>query len=189
MTRYYTGLIAAVAAAGLLAGAGCTSSGGDNTAASANATPAAGASTSTTTPAAAAPTTTAAAPANSTSTSAGDVAAAITGKTVSVQMVGDAKGYRFERATITIKAGDGVKWVNATGGPHNVTFWSDSIPAGAAAVLGKNMPGTTSPLSGPLLVTPNQTYIVSFAGAPAGTYHYYCTPHLALGMIAKITVQ
>ncbi|HWZ59702.1 MAG TPA: plastocyanin/azurin family copper-binding protein [Gemmatimonadaceae bacterium] len=186
MTRYYTGLIAAAAAAGLFAGAGCTST-GDDAAASAKAASAAGASTSTTTPAA--PTTTAAAPANSTSTAAGDVAPAITGKTVSVQMVGDAKGYRFEPATITLKAGDGVKWVNATGGPHNVTFWSDSIPSGAAAVLGKAMPGTTSPLSGPLLVTPNQTYIVSFAGAPAGTYHYYCTPHLALGMIAKITVQ
>jgi plastocyanin len=51
------------------------------------------------------------------------------------------------------------------------------------------MPQTTAPLTGPLLVTPNQTYVVSFAGLPPGTYHFYCTPHLALGMIAKVVVQ
>jgi plastocyanin len=176
----------ATAAAALFAG--CQPTGGDNSAANANSAPAAGASTSTTTP------TTAAAPdsgkpAGGTAAAGGGAAAPITGKTVTVQMIGDAKGYRFEPATITIKAGDGVKWVNVTGGPHNVTFWSDSLPSGAAAVLGPNMPQTTSPLTGPLLVTPNQDYTVSFAGAPKGTYHYYCTPHLALGMKATITVQ
>jgi plastocyanin len=30
---------------------------------------------------------------------------------------------------------------------------------------------------------------VSFAGAPKGDYKYYCLPHLALGMKAKLTVQ
>jgi plastocyanin len=183
MIRYYTAMLAAAAA--LMAG--CTSGGGDNTAANNSAgaatTPGAGASTSTTTPAAAPAESGAAAGA------AGGAAAPITGKTVTVNMVGDAKGYRFEPSTITIKAGDGVKWVNVTGGPHNVTFWSDSVPAGAAAVLGKNMPQTTAPLTGPLLVTPNQDYTVSFAGAPKGTYHFYCTPHLALGMKGTITVQ
>jgi plastocyanin len=180
MIRYYTAMLAVAAAVV----AGCTSGGGDNSAATSGAakapatTRAAGGSTSTTTPAAAAP-----------AESAGGAPAPITGKTVTVQMIGDAKGYRFEPASITIKAGDGVKWVNVTGGPHNVTFWSDSIPAGAAAVLGKNMPQTTAPLTGPLLVTPNQAYTVSFAGAPAGTYHFYCTPHLALGMKGTLTVQ
>jgi plastocyanin len=183
MSRYYTAMLATAAA--LLAG--CTAAGGDNSTAKADAAPAAGASTSTVAPTSG----TAAAPETSATASAagGGAAAPITGKTVTVQMLGDAKGYRFEPASITIKAGDGVKWVNTSGGPHNVNFWSDSIPSGAAAILGKNMPQTTSPLTGPLLLTPNQTYIVSFAGAPPGTYHYYCTPHLALGMKATITVQ
>jgi plastocyanin len=183
MSRYYTAMLATAAA--LLAG--CTSGGGDNSTANANAAPAAGASTSTTTPTPAA-TTDSGGAAGASAATAG-TPAAITGKTVTVQMLGDAKGYRFEPASITIKAGDGVKWVNASGGPHNVTFWSDSVPSGAAAILGKNMPQTTSPMTGPLLLTPNQTYIVSFAGAPTGTYHYYCTPHLALGMKATVTVQ
>jgi plastocyanin len=185
MSRYYTAMLATAAA--LLAG--CTSGGGDNSTANANAAPAAGASTSTTTPAAAPAATTDSGGAAGAAAATAGTPAPITGKTVSVQMLGDAKGYRFEPASITIKAGDGVKWVNTSGGPHNVTFWSDSVPSGAAAILGKNMPQTTSPMTGPLLLTPNQTYIVSFAGAPPGTYHYYCTPHLALGMKATVTVQ
>jgi plastocyanin len=104
-------------------------------------------------------------------------------------MLGDASGYRFTPATLTIKRGDAVRWTNASGGPHNVTFWTDSIPAGAQGPLAANMPAQTTPLAGPLLVTPNQTYTISFASAPAGTYRYYCTPHLALGMKAVIQVQ
>jgi plastocyanin len=30
---------------------------------------------------------------------------------------------------------------------------------------------------------------VSFANAPAGTYKYFCAPHLPLGMKAAIQVQ
>jgi plastocyanin len=116
-------------------------------------------------------------------------AAPITGKTVDVKMIGDAQGYRFDPATITVKVGDGIKFTNVTGGPHNVTFWADSIPAGTAAQLGANMPNTTSPLTGPLLINANDSYTVSFAGLKAGTYHIYCTPHLALGMKGVITVQ
>jgi plastocyanin len=133
----------------------------------------------------------AAAPKDSTAAAAAPTAAAapITGKTVTVNMIGDAKGYRFEPATVTIKVGDGIKFVNVTGGPHNATFWADSIPAGTAAALGANMPNTTSPLTGPLLIAPNDAYTVSFAGTKAGTYKFYCTPHLALGMKGSVTVQ
>jgi plastocyanin len=144
------------------------------------------AATPTDTTAAAAPAAgaTAAAPAAGSAT-----AKPITGKTVTVQMIGDAKGYRFEPNAITLKVGDGIKFVNVTGGPHNVTFFADSIPSAAAAQLGANMPNTTSPLTGPLLVTPNQDYTVSFAGTTAGTYKFYCTPHMALGMKGTVTVQ
>jgi plastocyanin len=112
-----------------------------------------------------------------------------TGATHDVQMLGDASGYRFSPVSITIKRGDAVRWTNVSGGPHNVTFWPDSIPAGAQGPLAANMPTPMAPLSGPLLTNPNQTYTVSFANVPAGTYKYYCTPHLALGMKAVIQVQ
>src|SRR5579863_2028059 len=101
--------------------------------------------------------------------------APITGKTWNVQMIGDQKGYRFEPATLTIKVGDGIKFTNVTGGPHNVAF--NTLPAeGAdsanAKQLAANMPAQTGAgpsakigdLSSPLLTAPNDTYTVSFAG-------------------------
>lgn len=33
------------------------------------------------------------------------------------------------------------------------------------------------------------TYTISFANVPPGTYAYYCTPHLALGMKGKLTIN
>jgi plastocyanin len=111
------------------------------------------------------------------------------GRTIDVQMVGDATGYRFVPATVTIKVGDTVRWTSVSGGPHDVTFWPDRIPAGAVSRLQASMAQTMAPLTGPLLTAPNATYTISFAGAPAGTYEYYCTPHLALGMTAKIVVE
>ncbi|MGH7690593.1 MAG: plastocyanin/azurin family copper-binding protein [Gemmatimonadaceae bacterium] len=133
----------------------------------------------------------AAAAAGSTSTAAASSATymAPTGKTWTVNMMGDAKGYRFDPKTLTVHQGDAVKFVMVSGGPHDVTFWPDSIPTGAEAQLDANMPNHIGPLQAPMSINPNSTYTVSFAGVPAGVYHYYCTPHLAMGMIAEITVE
>jgi len=121
----------------------------------------------------------------------GAAAAPATGKTIDVKMVGDEKGYRFEPANFTVKAGDAVKFTNVSGGPHNVGFDPAKVPAPVQAQLGANMPGDHSmgPLESPLLLQPNESYTISFAKIPAGTYDYHCTPHLALGMKGVITVQ
>ena len=112
-----------------------------------------------------------------------------TGKTWEVKMLGDAQGYRFEPKTLTIKQGDAVKFIMVSGGPHDVTFWADSIPSGAVAQLNANMQGHTADLTAPMTINPNDSYTVSFAGVPDGLYKYYCTPHLAMGMVAQITVE
>ncbi len=125
----------------------------------------------------------------STPTAAPGSAQPVTGKTWDVKMLGDANGYRYDPATITIKRGDGVRWTVVSGLPHNVTFWPDSLPAGASNILQANMPQTTAPFTGPMLLSAGQTYTVSFAGVPAGTYPYYCTPHVALGMKGGIVVR
>jgi plastocyanin len=125
-------------------------------------------------------------------TAAGGAAAAAkpaTGKTWEVKMIGDASGYKFDPANLTIKQGDAVKWTVVSGPPHNVSFYADSIPAGAQNQLNANMPNTMSPLTSQLFNNPNETYTVSFAGVPKGTYKYFCTPHQALGMRAQLTVQ
>jgi plastocyanin len=107
---------------------------------------------------------------------------------VEVRMTGNGSTQAaYAPNTLTIKSGTTVRFINRSGGPHNVTFYADSIPPGAAAVLRAAMPTPMADLTGPLLTTPNQTYDVSFAGAPAGTYKAYCLPHVALGM--KITIH
>jgi plastocyanin len=117
-------------------------------------------------------------------------AAAATGPVVEVKMTGNGSTRAaFEPNTITIPAGATVRFTNVAGGPHNITFWSDSVPAGGAAALNAGMKNTVDNLSGPFLTQPNETYDVSFAGAPKGTYKGYCTPHLTLGMKLSITVQ
>jgi plastocyanin len=106
-----------------------------------------------------------------------------------VNMVLDGSTYKFDPAELTIKAGDVVTFHNKSGGPHNVSFWTDSIPSGAADVLKGTMPDQMAPLEGPLLTEPDAAYKVSFAGAPTGEYKFYCLPHLALGMHGKLKVQ
>jgi plastocyanin len=112
-----------------------------------------------------------------------------TGKTHDVNMELDGSKYKFDPDNITIQSGDVVRYHNKSGGPHNVSFWPDSIPSGAADVLKKNMPDQMAPLEGPLLTEPEAVYQVSYAGAPKGEYKYYCLPHLALGMHGKVTVK
>src|SRR5207253_4620684 len=74
-------------------------------------------------------TTTGGAASTTAGTTGGAVAMApITGTTKTVNMVGDAKGYRFEPANITVKQGDGIKFVVVSGGPHNVAFDPATIP-------------------------------------------------------------
>jgi plastocyanin len=132
-------------------------------------------------------TTTTAAPEQPAAASAAEPAAG--GTAHDVNMVLDGNTYKYDPAELTIKAGDVVNFHNKSGGPHNVSFWTDSIPSGAADVLKGTMPDQMAPLEGPLLTEQDAVYKVSFAGAPTGDYKFYCLPHLALGMHGKITVQ
>lgn len=113
----------------------------------------------------------------------------ITGTTHEVKMVLEGTNYRFDPENITIKAGDGIKWTMVSGGPHNVAFDPAAVPAAAKAQLVANMPEQMAELSGKMLIGPGETYTVSFAGVPAGTYNYVCTPHIAMGMKGTITIQ
>jgi plastocyanin len=147
------------------------------------------------TTAAAAPPAAAPAPGASPSAPAGGAATGTatlmpaTGKTWEVKMVGDASGYKYDPANLTIKQGDAVKFTVVSGPPHNVSFYADSIPAGAQTQLAANMPNPMSPLTSPLFNNPGESYTVSFAGVPKGVYKFFCTPHQALGMHAQLTVQ
>ena len=121
----------------------------------------------------------------------GAVAAApITGTTKTVNMVGDAKGYRFEPANITVKQGDAIKFVVVSGGPHNVAFDPATIPADVKSQLDANM-GTDKmgELSSSMKTNAGESFTVSFGKIKPGQYPYHCVPHLALNMKGVITVQ
>ena len=143
----------------------------------------------------------AAAPATTGTDSAGAATAAPAGGTAAapttgtgtvheVKMLGDAQGYRFEPANITIKPGDTVKWTMVSGGPHNAAFDATTGAAAAnKAALSAAMPNQQGELSSPLFMNPNESYTISFANVKPGQYPYHCTPHLAMGMKGVITVQ
>ena len=118
----------------------------------------------------------------------GVAAVAATGTIHEVRMVGDATGYRFEPANITVKAGDGIKFINVSGGPHNVAFDAATIPADVKDQLWANMPNGMDG-SSPMFVTPNEEWTLSLGNIKPGKYPYHCTPHLAMNMKGEITVQ
>ena len=137
-------------------------------------------------PAAAAPAPEAAAPA----TPAPDAAApAATGASVDVNMELDGTNYVYKPASLTVKAGDVIKFHNKSGGPHNVAFDPATIPADSKAQLDANMDGKLAELSSPMLQNPDEKYTISFGGVKPGVYPFHCTPHLAMGMKGTITVQ
>lgn len=167
----------------LLAGAAVLGAcGGENK----SATDTAAANAAATTPATPAATT----PAATTTPAAGAVAMApATGTTHEVKMIGDAQGYRFDPANITLKAGDGIKFTTVSGGPHNVAFDPATIPADVQGQLDANIPEKMGQLSSALKTNPGESVTISFANIKPGKYPFHCTPHLALGMKGEITVQ
>jgi plastocyanin len=115
------------------------------------------------------------------------VAAPITGTTHEVKMVGDAQGFRYEPANITVKAGDGIRFVVISGQPHNVAFDPATIPADVKDQLFANMPNSADG-SSQMLLNPNEAWTLSLGNIKPGTYPFHCTPHLAMQMKGQITV-
>jgi plastocyanin len=110
---------------------------------------------------------------------------------VEIRMTGNGRDKAaFEPAQVSVAPGSTLRFTNASGGPHNIVFWADSIPQGARDLLNNAMPNHMGTLASPMLLRPNETYDITIpAGAPHGTYKGYCAPHLALGMRLAVTVQ
>ena len=121
----------------------------------------------------------------------GELDAAAPPATHEVRMVMEGTSARFEPAALTIKAGDRVRFVNVSGGPHNVSFDPAKVPDDVERVISAAMPNQLQgqPLWGPLMTGANEAYTISFAGVKAGRYEFFCMPHMAMGMKGIITVQ
>ncbi len=97
-------------------------------------------------------------------------AAPASAETYTVLMGTNSGQLAFEPSTLTIKAGDTVKWVNNKAFPHNV------VVDGQDALSHKK-----------LIQKPKQSVESTFN--EAGEYSYYCAPHRGAGMVGKITVS
>jgi len=107
---------------------------------------------------------------------------------VVVEMRQQGSRFVFRPAGIRIRPGDVVEFRNLSGVPHNVQFYPGRIPAGAREVLNRAMAQRIGDLASSMLTRADQTYSVSFAGAPEGTYDFFCGQHEALGMKGTMIV-
>lgn len=114
--------------------------------------------------------------------------APITGTTHEVRMVLEGTTYKYDPANITVKPGDGIKFIMVSGAPHNVAFDPAAIPADMKDQLWANMPNSVDGQS-PILSEPNAEWTLSLGNIKPGKYPFYCTPHLAMNMKGEITVQ
>jgi plastocyanin len=112
-----------------------------------------------------------------------------TGKIHEVKMVQDSKGYRFDPENITVKVGDGIKFIAVSGNPHNVAFDASGIPPESKAQLAANMPESATELTSKMLAQPNEEYTVSFAGVKPGKYALLCPVHIQMNMKGTVTVE
>ena len=101
-------------------------------------------------------------------------------KTVEVSMKQGAKS-RFDPDTVTIAAGDTVKWTNTGFVTHSVTF-DPSMATKAADVA---LPAGVTPFDSGS-IEEDQTFSHTFT--VKGTYKYVCKFHEAMGMVGTVIV-
>jgi plastocyanin len=101
-------------------------------------------------------------------------------KTAEVSMAQSPK-MRFIPETVTIKAGDTVKWTN----PHNISHTVTFDPSKAATAANAALPAGVEPFdSGG--VEEEGTFSHTFT--VKGTYKYVCVYHEAMGMVGTVVV-
>ena len=105
-------------------------------------------------------------------------APAFAAETKMVKMGADSGQLVFVPDEIKICKGDSVTWVNNKGGPHNVVFDEDAIPAGVSQ---------ESISMDDQLGEEGETFTKKFD--TAGKYAYYCEPHRGAGMNANLIVD
>jgi len=98
-------------------------------------------------------------------------------ETKEVKMGSDTGLLAFVPNKVQICKGDSVKWINNKGGPHNVVFDEDGIPAGVdqEKISMFDQMGDE-----------NESFTMTFE--KAGEYNYYCEPHRGAGMNAVLIV-
>jgi plastocyanin len=96
---------------------------------------------------------------------------------------------RFVPGRTVARAGDTLRFINQSGGPHNIQFFADSMPEEARVLLERAMPGAKiAPLSSPLLITESDVYDIAVPALPPGRYPFVCLPHFGSRMLGTLEV-
>ena len=106
---------------------------------------------------------------------------------VRMVMVGETP--RFQPATVTVHAGDRVRFVVASGAPHNVSFDAAKLPADVRRALAAGMPDQMQPLAGKLLLNVGDSYTLTVSGVRPGRYEFFCMPHVGMAMKGTLVVR
>ena len=101
----------------------------------------------------------------------------------------DAESYRYEPASIAVKAGDVLLFRVVSGAPHNIAFEPGAMNEATRQAWSDALPHRTAELSGPLLVRTGMTYRVVVPTVPAGTYRYFCLTHRAYDERGEIVIR
>lgn len=94
---------------------------------------------------------------------------------------------RFVPADSRVAPGDTVRFVNGQGGPHNVQFMAESIPATAQRLINDAMRERILPLTSPMFIIPDEVYTLVVPALSPGRYAFLCSPHWA-SMRGSLTV-
>ena len=96
--------------------------------------------------------------------------ASASASTVEVKLGADSGMLAFEPSSVTIKAGDTVKFVNNKMAPHNAVFEGHDEYSHAD-----------------LAFSPGESWEETFT--EAGTFDFYCEPHRGAGMVGQVIVE
>jgi plastocyanin len=99
----------------------------------------------------------------------GDRPAAANGRVIPIRLVTDEQGNRFDPEVVEARRGDVLRFTLSSG-VHSIRL----VTAGGA--------------SSALMQTPGEVLDVPLALAP-GEYTFQCDPHVALGMVGRLTVR
>merc|ERR1712070_505351 len=99
-------------------------------------------------------------------------------ETKTVKMGSDSGQLVFVPDEIKVCKGDTITWINNKGGPHNVVFDEEEIPAGVSqeSISMDDQLGDEGATFSKKFDTP-------------GSYAYYCEPHRGAGMNANLVVE
>jgi plastocyanin len=102
---------------------------------------------------------------------------------IEVQMT---DGLRFDPESATIRAGETIRWVNASAMPHTATGDPEQNPVDATNPEYVVLPDGAEPWGSDML-QPGDTFEHTFT--VPGRYEYLCIPHVLSGMRGSIEVM